>query len=256
VAHYQQLKFVELAKEQFHDFFSGKKVIEIGSWDVNGSVRSHFNHCDYVGVDIAEGKGVDLVCPGQDVTLPDASFDVAISCECFEHNPFWVETFNNMCRMLKPGGLCLMSCATLGRREHGTARTTPGDSLTTRFALPNYYLNLTDGDFRNRVNLDEVFIRYEFFYNPYSKDLYFAGIKRGSGSVIVIQDLDRAFTALRAALANVTTERGVSKSKALRVKFKWLLKRSLIPVLGDQRYRNLQFALDSLTFKNKHNDPV
>jgi SAM-dependent methyltransferase len=247
MAHYQQLKFVELAKQQFPEFFSGKRVIEIGSWDVNGSVRSYFENCEYVGVDIAEGNGVDLVCPGQDVNLPDQTFDVTVSCECFEHNPYWKETFINMCRMLKPASLCLVSCATTGRREHGTARTTPGDSLTVQFAKSDYYCNLTDSDFKRNLQLDEIFVKHEFFYNPYSKDLYFVGIKRGAGDIAI--DFKPRFDLLRKQLQGITTERGVSKIKALRVRVKWFFKRRLIPLLGDQRYRNLQFAMDSLMLR-------
>lgn len=250
MAHYQQLKFVELTKQQFPDFFSGKRVIEIGSWDVNGSVRSHFSNCDYIGVDIAEGNGVDLVCPGQDVKLPDQSVDVAVSCECFEHNPQWKETFINMCRMLKPGGLCLMSCATSGRREHGTARTTPGDSLTVQFAMSNYYRNLTDRDFRRSIKLGDIFAKYEFFYNPFSKDLYFVGIKHGVEVQSAIES--EIFARLREQLNRVTTERGVTPLKAMLVKTKWFFRRRFIPLLGDQRYRDMQFAMDSLLLQRKH----
>lgn len=34
-------------------------------------------------------------------------YDITISCNCFEHNPYWRETFLNMHRMTKEGGLCL-----------------------------------------------------------------------------------------------------------------------------------------------------
>jgi 2-polyprenyl-3-methyl-5-hydroxy-6-metoxy-1,4-benzoquinol methylase len=30
------------------------------------------------------------------------SFDTVASCECFEHNPEWAKTFENMHRMCKP----------------------------------------------------------------------------------------------------------------------------------------------------------
>ena len=86
-------------------------------------VPGFFSNCEYIGVDIAEGPGVDVVCKGQNLQYESAAFDVVVSCECFEHNPFWKETFTNMVRMLKPGGICLITCATLGRKEHGTKRT-------------------------------------------------------------------------------------------------------------------------------------
>ena len=77
-----------------------------------------FSNCEYIGVDIAEGPGVDVVCKGQNLQYESAAFDVVVSCECFEHNPFWKETFTNMLRMLKPVEICLITCATLGRKEH------------------------------------------------------------------------------------------------------------------------------------------
>jgi len=249
MAHYQQLKFIELSRSQFPDFFHGKNVIEIGSWDANGSVRGFFSKCRYVGVDIAEGKGVDLVHSGQDVNFPDHEFDVAISCECFEHNAYWKETFLNMCRMLKPGGLCLISCATLGRREHGTSRTTPGDSLTSKVVLSDYYLNLTEKDFRTKINLDSIFQNYQFFENPYSKDLYFVGFKKSASS---IPELSSRFLDLRNQLAEVTTAAGVSRIKACKVKMKWRIKKLLIPILGDRTYRNIQFFFNTILSRKKH----
>ncbi len=148
MAHFQQLQFVREVKAGLPSFFSNKKVLEIGSWDVNGSVRSNFSNCDYIGVDIAEGTGVDLVSKGEDLTLADNEFDVVISCECFEHNFEWVKTFNNMIRMLKPDGLCVVTCATLGRSEHGTKRTNADASLTALNNFPHYYCNLSIMDFK------------------------------------------------------------------------------------------------------------
>jgi len=243
MAHYQQLKFIEIAKTQFPDFFHQKNIIEIGSWDANGSVRGFFSDCHYVGVDIAEGKGVDLVCPGQDVTLPDNEFDVAVSCECFEHNAHWKETFLNMCRMLKPGGLCLVSCATLGRREHGTSRSTPGDSLTSKIVLSDYYLNLTETDFRKQIELDSIFQRYAFFENPYSKDLYFVGVKKPAQDV---SQLDAKLSRLGELLESVTTANGVTSLKSWKVKLKWRLRKFFIPMLGDKTYRDIQFFFNTM----------
>ncbi len=51
-----------------------------------------------------EGPGVDVVSSGHALDFPDETFDVTLSCECFEHNPYWLETFRNMHRMTKAGG--------------------------------------------------------------------------------------------------------------------------------------------------------
>ena len=84
--------------------YSNKKIIEIGSYDVNGSVRQFFEKSFYGGVDLTVGPGVDIVCEGDKVDHPDNTYDIAISCECFEHNPQWLETLENMYRMTRDGG--------------------------------------------------------------------------------------------------------------------------------------------------------
>ena len=156
------------------DFFTNVSVIEIGSLDINGSVRDFFSSTKYIGVDLEEGPGVDLVKEGQNVDFPDNSFDVAVSAECFEHNPYWLETFANMYRMSKK--FVIFTCASDGRPEHGTSRTTPQNSpFTLKW---DYYRNLNEKDFRDNFNFDEMFSEYKFDYNNQSKDLYFWGIKK------------------------------------------------------------------------------
>ena len=101
MSHQSQLDFVASVKKQFPQYFFESKVLEVGSLDINGSIRQFFVGCDYVGVDLGEGRGVDVVARGEELDYPDDSFDVVASCECFEHNPEWVKTFNNM--VLKAG---------------------------------------------------------------------------------------------------------------------------------------------------------
>jgi SAM-dependent methyltransferase len=178
VSHPAQLEFVQITKSLFPEMFVGRRVLEIGSLDVNGTIRGFFTSCDYTGLDVAPGKGVDVVCEGQKFDAPDASFDLVISCEVMEHNPYWKETLENMIRMLKPGGLMVMSCATVGRREHGTARSEPGDSPLTVEQGWNYYRNLTRSDITRKVDLDSL-SSWGFAYNWGAWDIYFLGVKAG-----------------------------------------------------------------------------
>lgn len=180
MAHIQQLKFISLVKEFFvQDNSHDLRILEIGSYDVNGSIRQFFPNSSYVGVDLCEGPGVDLVSYGHKVDLPDASFDLAISCECFEHDPNWVETINNMYRMTKAGGMVVVTCATIGRLEHGTRRTASEFSPGTQFVGLDYYKNLGRTDFEAALNLQKMFSEYLFFTMPASFDLYFVGWKNG-----------------------------------------------------------------------------
>lgn len=159
--------------------WSGLSIVEIGSADINGTIRPFFPGSRYTGVDLAEGAGVDLVASGHEVALPSGSVDLAISCECFEHNPLWAETFVNMHRMTKPGGVVVMTCASRGRLEHGTSRTRPFESPASISIGWEYYRNLNREDFERRLPLATMFDGYAFFRNEVSKDLYFVGRKPG-----------------------------------------------------------------------------
>ncbi len=173
MAHLEQRRFFEQVKTDHPQFFQGVDVLEVGSLDINGSLRDLFKDCNYLGVDVAAGRGVDLVAFGQNLDFPDRHFDVCLSAECFEHNPEWVATFTNMARM--SSGLVLMSCATTGREEHGTSRCHPGSSpLTVR--LWDYYRNLTEQDFTEQLDMDSMFGEWAFSTNEVSHDLYFIGL--------------------------------------------------------------------------------
>lgn len=159
-------------------FFVGVKVLEIGSMDINGSVRKYFHNCNYLGIDVGPGTGVDLVCQGQDFRGDTESYDVVISCEVMEHNPYWIKTTENMIRMLRPGGLFILTCATTGRPEHGTARTDPKWSPNTVSEGWEYYKNLTRTNFDKSIPLKQFFENISFFENWTSFDLYIVGIKK------------------------------------------------------------------------------
>jgi SAM-dependent methyltransferase len=178
MAHQQQFDYIQKLKSRYSVYFSNKKVLEVGSLNINGTIRSLFTDCDYLGIDVGLGKDVDLVCEGQNLDHPNETYDTVCSCECFEHNPYWVETFNNMHRMTKSSGLVFMSCATTGRPEHGTTRTSPQDSPLTTGKGWDYYKNLTAEDFILKFNLGNMFLIYEFEIGGPVPDLYFYGIKR------------------------------------------------------------------------------
>lgn len=177
MAHPEQFEFVEKLRMNFGYYFAGKKVLEIGSLDINGSLRSLFIQCEYTGVDLAPGKGVDIVSLGHELSIPDNTFDTVLSAECFEHNPYWFETFTNMIRMCKNSGLVFFTCATEGRQEHGTSRTDPNSSPFTVQKGWEYYKNLTENDFKEKLDFDKEFNYYGFEVDKRNNDLYFWGVK-------------------------------------------------------------------------------
>jgi SAM-dependent methyltransferase len=171
MSHQQQLSFVASVKDQFPEYFSQTKVLEVGSLNINGSVRQFFENPDkYIGCDLGEGPGVDIVCRGHELPYPDGVFDVVISCECFEHDKHWEKTFQKMIDLAREGGLVIFSCATIGRPEHGTSRASPIDAPFTN----DYYQNLREEDFND---FKPFFKQYKFGQCLSAKDLYFWGLK-------------------------------------------------------------------------------
>jgi len=179
MAHIQQFRFINFIRESLPDYFNSKKVLEIGSLNINGSVRTFFKDCDYTGIDVANGKDVDVVSNGENYYEKANTFDVIISCECMEHNPMYQKTWLNMLRMLKNDGLLIMTCATFGRPQHGTSLNEPISSPLTIQLGQDYYKNLTRNDFEI-VNMDVFFSDYLFETDYSSHDLYFIGIGKNS----------------------------------------------------------------------------
>ena len=179
MAHQEQAAFFSEVRAHYPSAFAEARVLEVGSLDINGSVRELFTRCDYTGVDLQLGPGVDLACQGQLVGFSSGHFDTVISAECLEHNPYWRETLANMLRMTRPGGLVLMSCATTGRYEHGTTRTNADASPFTSAAQWDYYRNLKAIDIEGAVHLPGWLSDWGLWTNYLVRDLYLVGLRRG-----------------------------------------------------------------------------
>lgn len=172
MSHAEQVNFFTKVYKQFPEKFDDKEIIEIGSLNINGTLRTIFKSPHYLGIDLGEGPGVDLVMRAHEIHSPDNTFDVALSAECFEHDEHWIKTFQKMLDITKPQGIIVFSCATDGRTEHGTFQS---DSSTSPFTN-NYYKNLNEEDFRKEFDFDQLFSEYEFSVEPNHHDLYFWGI--------------------------------------------------------------------------------
>lgn len=177
MAHPEQANFCLSIKKKLPTLFKGVDVLDIGSLDINGNNRYLFEDFTYTGIDVGEGRNVDIVSKGHEFN-PEKQYDVVISTECFEHDMHWKSTISNAINLLKSGGLLIFTCATTGRQEHGTTRTTPQDSPFTHTLFNDYYMNLTEFDIRQIPSFDEQFSEMGFSTNNHTKDLYFYGIKR------------------------------------------------------------------------------
>jgi SAM-dependent methyltransferase len=223
LSHPEQLAFFRLVVEANDDLLRGGRVLEIGSYDVNGSMRDLFrNASDYVGVDLKDGPGVDRVAYGHEVEEPDGSFDAVVSGECFEHDPHYIATFTNMIRLTRPGGLVAFTCASHGRPEHGTRRTLVSDSPGTQAEGLDYYENLRAQDFAQCL---DGFSAYRFWYMPTTFDLYFAGVRAGGAEAVL--PVDRDVQAIRRLMSFP------------RRMVRWPLRVALVFTDGGPRYQRL-----------------
>lgn len=92
-------------------------VIDIGSYDVNGSYKPMFDRdgWTYTGIDLTAGPNVDVVLSSP-YRLPFASYsvDVIVSGQAFEHVEFFWLTWLEMARVLKPGGVIFLLAPSRG----------------------------------------------------------------------------------------------------------------------------------------------
>ena len=96
-------------------------ILDLGSFDVNGSYRDYFavDPWTYRGIDMAAGKNVDIVLhdPYNWREVKSGSADVVISGQAFEHIEFFWLTMLEISRALKSDGLCCL-IAPSGGPEH------------------------------------------------------------------------------------------------------------------------------------------
>lgn len=110
----------------------GRNVLEVGSYDVNGSVRPWLQPSAkrYWGVDMREGPHVDEVL---DITASaddiepaigslawdkKGSWDIVVAAEVLEHVEHWHVAIENLQLLLKPGGTLVVTTRSLGFPLH------------------------------------------------------------------------------------------------------------------------------------------
>jgi len=85
------------------------RIADIGSRDVNGSMRPLFGGYEYTGFDIEPGPGVDMVLANSEVIpVAEGAFDVVLSANTLEHTRRpWI-VVKEMARILRSGGLIFL----------------------------------------------------------------------------------------------------------------------------------------------------
>ena len=117
--HAEAFRFVARAAQAYG---AAGPVYEIGSRNINGSVRPIFAGLPYLGVDVEPGPDVDVVADAAhyDPRAQAERFEPAtvVCCEVLEHAPDAEAITRQACDVLTPGGLLIITVATDGRAPH------------------------------------------------------------------------------------------------------------------------------------------
>lgn len=118
--HDQIRSFFSRMKLGYGFAFNVDRVLECGSFDINGTPRHFFSSAkEYVGIDWRPGPGVDEVSLVHEYRgRPDGYFDFVIATSLFEHDPHWSESIVRMVELLKDEGSLLITCGGPGFHEH------------------------------------------------------------------------------------------------------------------------------------------
>lgn len=140
-------------------------LVEFGAQDVNGTIRDLPilqvpTGLDYIGVDLAPGKGVDLVMDARYITpddLGDRQAHIVVCTNVFEHDERWDELVAAAYRILVPGGWFIVQCAGPGFQVHS------GRSESLELEPDEWYRNVPH-DVLREVLRREGFVSYRTWY--------------------------------------------------------------------------------------------
>lgn len=113
-------------------------LLDVGSKNINGCLRTVFSDHDYIGLDITAGRNVNIVVADHYnwQELQGRQFDSVISGQCLEHCQYPWRTAAEMLRHLKLGGILAVTAPFL-QEVHGYPRDYfryTGEGLQSLFA--------------------------------------------------------------------------------------------------------------------------
>ena len=105
----------------------GKDVLEVGSrvvQDRSSTLRHQVTDLGpnrYWGIDIIDGYGVDEICSAEKAVdrFGEDSFDVVIATELLEHVRDWKTVVSVLKRLVRPGGILIVTTRSEGFPYHG-----------------------------------------------------------------------------------------------------------------------------------------
>lgn len=123
-------EFVKICSKHLQ---SPDPIYEFGSYQVPGqehisNLRCYYPNKKYYGADMREGPGVDVILNLHQIDLPDASAGTLLMLDTIEHVEYPRKAMDEIHRILKPGGILLMSsvmCFPIHDYPHDYWRFTP-----------------------------------------------------------------------------------------------------------------------------------
>ena len=97
-----------------------EKVLDVGSRNINGSVRDVLPGVDITGIDFIKCRDVDVVMNAHHILRKFGyhKFDLVTCCETLEHDDaFWM-TVQQMRQVVKPGGYLFISTPGINFFKH------------------------------------------------------------------------------------------------------------------------------------------
>jgi hypothetical protein len=143
-------EFITSCADRCNRYWDSYKVVEFGSCDVNSTAQGmsirplFYKAIKYLGLDIVEGPGVDIVADCSD-WHPDDMYDVVICAEVLEHSPNYLDIIKTASKCLIDGGIFIMTCASRERPPHSAI---DGGPLREN----EYYRNINKEDIKDILN--------------------------------------------------------------------------------------------------------
>lgn len=165
--HTAAFNFVSRIKTEYPDLFRNKRVLEYGSYDVNGTIRVLFENCEYIGIDFRPGPHVDVVSMAHEY-YPPWQADVVITMEMLEHDAMYTASLASMVGALKRGGSLIVTTASPHRPSH----------YMEGASSPGWYMGLAVSDIIDSIEDKFRISRYIVDDSPGINDLYGAFIDK------------------------------------------------------------------------------
>lgn len=157
--HLTCMKWLEYCRDKYPEHFNDCRVLEMGSMNINGSVRKYFTNCEHLGVDWMPGLNVDIVSLAHEVKFNNKKFKTVISSSMLEHDPYWEKSLINMIDLLQDDGGLFLTWGGIGNRPHCIDTAPDNDFHALKGSLVFDYL-INKGLYIHEFGGEEAFMEY------------------------------------------------------------------------------------------------